>query len=293
VLAASAAVSAGAQAVISTAQAVLAASAAVSAGAQAVLAGSAALSASNSAGLLTTQVTTVTGAYTQTVTDSVIVANSSNYTIKLVSIPTGQQVTVTKPSYTNSSAVAAVTISGSAAITIAGTSAIQLVGAGDFMTMVFDGSNYQLIADKITSRSHLNRTGSFGTVDTRVRAFGSITFSEGNCHQIIAGSGTATGTVVTINVPGRYAFTYGEVMAVADVFGLVLNGSGLTTTGLASLATHPKVLCMSQQNNADMGATVSWSGFLNAGDTVRPMTNGGVGASGSPATYASFRVERL
>lgn len=237
-------------------------------------------------------VSTVNAAYVQQGADSMIIANSSNYTISLVAAATGKELTILKPAQFNSSAVSAVTIAGSGTITIAGTSSIQLVGAGDYMRLFYDGNNYQLSSDRITSRSLLNRTGGFGTADTRVRAFGSVAFTEGNCHRIIAGSATTTGALLSIDVPGRYAITYSDAMSVADIMGLVLNGSGLTTTGLAAIVPHRKVLAITQ-NVTDQAAAVSWSGYLNAGDTVRPMTNGGIGSAGGPNTYGIFSVERL
>ena len=227
-----------------------------------------------------------TAVYNATPADSVIVANSSNYTINLYGgMPVGSRIAIKKGVTSGSSVV---TIAGSSA-TIDGVNSIDLVSNGDYLDLVAESaSEWKIESDRISCYAHLHTTAGYGadSVASRVRRFAVFAQGGGNCFTV-SNVGT-TACTVTINLPGIYTFCYSDLFSAADVCGLVVN-TGSSTTDVTSLDPNCVVATASSWA-ADQLGTCSWTGPLKAGDVVKPVTRG-VSDSSVPAR-AHFTISR-
>ena len=227
-------------------------------------------------------VSTVSATYTQQGTDSMIIANSTNYTISLVSAAAGKELTINRGTTTNSSAVI---IAGSGGITIGGVSTIQLPRSGDYLRLFFDGSNYQIGADRVSAYAHLDTLNGYGSGATKIVKFTNITSAIGNAFTV---SNDATnGLSFTVNLPGVYAVGYDGTFTSGAQFGISLNASSLITNFTAYAKADQ--LAVTEVTAANTFGHVSWVGPLRAGDIVRPHTDGvATSAANQNNSYISF-----
>lgn len=219
--------------------------------------------------------TVVTATYSATTSDATIIANSTNYTVRLFTAVgnAGREIVVQRGTTTNSSFVV---VAGTSAQTIGGVSSISLPRTQDFMVLYSDNANWQIKGSRITSAGHFQSTNGYGSGNTRIRKYSNEIYNIGNC-MTFANSAT-DGLSATINLAGVYSFSYTELFNGLEVGGLTLNAAGELSTDVTSV-TAANVLAMGTTPAADQMACISWTGKLDAGDVVRPHTRATTDAS--------------
>lgn len=141
-----------------------------------------------------------------------------------------------------------------------------------------------LIRPSSGSMVRLNTTNGYGSTNTKIRRFTNITTNQGS--DITYADSATLGASFTINTSGVYAISYGDQFSSNSQAGLSLNSTQLTTN--VYQITIADILGL-QSNTANNWARSSWIGYLNAGDVVRPHTDGtgnGVNSGGFDFTIA-------
>jgi hypothetical protein len=144
----------------------------------------------------------------------------------------------------------------------------------------------------VQSMIRVNTANGFGTTDTRIRRFSNIT--NGVNGAVIQGSDitvsdtAANGTVFTIVTSGVYSISYSVDWTPAGTGGLSLNSTELTTdlTGVTNLGSRIAI----GGSAGSQPTVVSWTGYLVAGDKIRPHTDGTGAAQANRNTLTITRV---
>jgi hypothetical protein len=224
------------------------------------------------------------GSYTTTLPTAVGIAGR-RFTLVLVTAGTGNLLTIA----TTSSQTMGPYASGG----------LKMASAGDSVTLISDGTNWQVESLKIdvsaryTTNAGNNVTNATVTyVDYEDKDFDALSMCSGT------GSGnvttTNTGFKCTIPVSGKYRVTVSTLSASGGgwaageqwVVGIYVNNTSKAFQGSYSQATH----------TAPMTAQVSATLSLVAGDIVEPacyQASGGTLAIDTSATYNCFHIERL
>jgi hypothetical protein len=121
------------------------------------------------------------------------------------------------------------------------------------------------------SSIRVDTANGFGATNTKIRRFSTVRHNLGD--DIVYTDSATEGAKFQVLSDGIYSITYMEQSANC-VAGLTLNSANLTTniTSLV-LNANNEVLSISALSTGDQ-QTTSWTGFLTAGDIVRPHTNG-------------------
>lgn len=124
-----------------------------------------------------------------------------------------------------------------------------------------------------------------GSTNTKIRR---IETAHTNLGKAISVTHSATaGTSFKINESGIYAIEYTEQHNALFAAGISRNSAELTTS-VGSL-TASTLLGLSY-NAADDGASVSWTGWLNAGDIIRPHTDA---APAATTIFVRFNITKV
>lgn len=127
----------------------------------------------------------------------------------------------------------------------------------------------------------LNTGNGVGAVNTKIRKFSNNSTSG---TAITYATSSNSGASLTVNEAGIYAVTYGDNSTGADLFGLSLNSTHLTTN-VQSLTANSELLTIVTLIGSSNPTAVSWVGALNVGDVIRPHTNGISGGTNSGLEY--------
>ena len=120
---------------------------------------------------------------------------------------------------------------------------------------------------------HYTTTNGYGSSGTRIRKYTDLTASANVGTEFTADNSATSGLSITINASGFYSFSYSEVFGEAEAFGLSIHAPDLMVD-VTSLAVA-NILALSSTWVADQASNASWSGYLVAGDVVRPHTRAG------------------
>jgi len=127
----------------------------------------------------------------------------------------------------------------------------------------------------------------FGSTNTKIRRFTTTALSQGT--DITYADSATLGASFTINAAGMYAVTYSDSGTAATQIGLSLNTSTPTTAVGAISAAQRLTGGTTTAANGYFGSAV-WTGYLAAGDVVRPHSDGvAVGATDN-TTFTIARV---
>jgi len=144
-------------------------------------------------------------------------------------------------------------------------------------------TTWAILDERITSQLRLSNYAGYGSTDTKIMQFSVVQENIGNLfteNHVSGYSGGAEGLEITVTKSGKYAISFCSYASGGDN-GLSLNSSQLTTDYFSINVADKLNSTYQVAGGIDTG--VSWSGYLDAGDIVRPHTRGGV--STSDATY--------
>lgn len=177
-----------------------------------------------------------------------------------------------------------------------GTLTLQTGPAGakvDAISLAADGTPTFLKVPKNTavqSMIRLHTANGNGSGSTVIRRFLTVVTNQGSDITYTTSADTSVlGSVFTINTNGVYTISYTDAFSTQTRLGLSLNSSQLTTA-ISSVTTANK-LCAQQSPSANNEATISWTGYLVAGDVIRPHSDGGANAASLPLTQ--FTITRV
>lgn len=138
-------------------------------------------------------------------------------------------------------------------------------------------TDFEILNPSISSQIRLNTANGYGSTNTKIRRFTNIVTNQGT--DITYADSATLGASFTINTSGFYAISYTDVFNNPDSVGLSLNSSELTTN-IQSLVTIADALAWMSTANTNFGGDVAWSGYLSAGDVIRPHCGAGVTGTG-------------
>lgn len=136
------------------------------------------------------------------------------------------------------------------------------------------------------SRIVTDAPNGFGSTNTRIRKFTSLTVTGTAIS--VAANPSVTGEAFTINENGIYSFVMSDRSGVTDQLGFSLNSTQLSTDIRSITAAHVLTVSTFESGNV---RTVSWTGYLNAGDIVRPHSSDGT--MNGTETYLKCFVTQL
>lgn len=142
------------------------------------------------------------------------------------------------------------------------------------------------VVGEIKSMHRLNTGNGFGSTNTKIRRWLNVVTSQGN--DVTYADSATLGASFTIESPGVYGITYADNTSVDTGVGLSLNSSQLTTN-INDIAVADRLT----YGYAPIGSnpfSVHWSGYLVAGDVVRPHS---VGGSVGIASRSDFTITKL
>ena len=137
------------------------------------------------------------------------------------------------------------------------------------------------------SMVRLNTANGYGSTNTKIRRFTNTVTNTGS--DITYADSATNGASFTINTSGIYSISYSDNFNAADYNGISLNMSG-GTTAITNL-TISQILSVGASAGSSSAACCSWTGYLTAGDVVRPHTFGS--ASGSVTGAQHFTIARV
>ena len=182
-----------------------------------------------------------------------------------------------------------VTITAAAGVTITGTPLTLATSKGG--SLVRTASNTWTFksggGEVITSSVFLNTTNGYGSTNNKIRRFTNTVRNSG--ADITYADTAADGASFTINTTGMYSVHFGDQFSGSNHFGISLNSNQLTTSILTITVSH--LLSLGTTATANYLGVSSFSGFLTAGDVVRPHTAGQ--ASGTNSSRCVFSIARV
>lgn len=234
-------------------------------------------------------VSTKTGAYTVTSSDDFLIGDATSgaftFTLPAAASNTGKVLRFQK-SDTSSNEL---TIDGNASETIGGTLTRKVAVRYDNITIVSDGTNWQVLANNTTNEIiYSSGAGvSHGSTNTAIRRIETLGKSVGGA--ITYASSAANGTSFTINEPGIYSISYSDRNSGGTaVLGISVDSAELTTnintplTGITGRA--------SQGTTSTLVANVGYTGRFNIGQVIRPHTNGNTNSGDAACMFTITKV---
>jgi hypothetical protein len=232
-------------------------------------------------------VVTKTTTYTATTSDDVIFGDTSGgaWTLALYTAVgnTGKRLYLKK----TTSDTTAWTIDPNASETINGVTTWKLATQYSSLTLISDGTNWQILSFEIGDSYSYTFTGNGHGTNNKIRLMSGTPVSAGGD---VACTNPATGSQCVINTPGIYDITYIDKANLTALFGITKNPSVLTGAGgsVASLAMHTEVLATAETDGT-IRATAHAAERLAAGDTVYPQTDGNVNSTSAQAVFFIVR----
>lgn len=131
------------------------------------------------------------------------------------------------------------------------------------------------------SMVRLDTTNGYGSTATMIRRFSNVVDEFGSA---IAYTDSATdGASFIAQADGVYSIVYSDSFGSQSWFGISVNSNELTTEiGNMTDSSDRLVMSTKTNNNIHSPLEVTWIGFLNAGDVVRPHSEG-IDSSTSPS----------
>ena len=150
---------------------------------------------------------------------------------------------------------------------------IILPKVGDFIVVQqsVNSDCWEIVNERITSQLRLDTYAGYGSTDTKIMRFTTVTENFGNMfseNHVSGYSGNAKGLEITINRSGRYAFIHSGVESgTAAFYGLSLN-SAQRTTDVTSITAN--TICSISFGSATAGIVMAYTAYLKKGDIMRP-----------------------
>ena len=137
------------------------------------------------------------------------------------------------------------------------------------------------------SEVHLHTTNGFGSTNTKIRRWTTAITNTGS--DITYADSSTLGATFTINTTGLYSIDYTDQFNAADILGISLNSSQLTTSIISITAADAIIYTSSSDANevTDVGITLT----LVATDVIRCHAGGAV--TGAVPARARFHMTRI
>jgi hypothetical protein len=143
-----------------------------------------------------------------------------------------------------------------------------------------------VVTEEADSMVQVNTTSGYGSTGTRIRRFSNLVSSIGS--DITYVDSATDGASFTVNSSGIYSVSYTDSFSAAGQIAISKNQTLPLTTNAASLGTE--ALAAATSSSVDIEINAAWTGYLEEGDILRPVTNG-TSNSSSP-TICSFTVAK-
>jgi hypothetical protein len=216
--------------------------------------------------------------YTITDVDGVevieVTAGASDRTIVLPTLADNQEriLTISKVD----AGAGSVIVDGEGAEAINEVLTIELPKRWDSLVLFGGTAEWEIISERISCQLRLDGYAGFGAVDNKIMQFTNSRENYGNVFSENHSTGYGTGNdglEITVNKSGKYAFTFSLFYGASSLqFGLSLNSSQLTTSIIS--INSQDTLCIEYAPASGLNATVAWTGYLSAGDVIRPHSGG-------------------
>jgi len=145
-------------------------------------------------------------------------------------------------------------------------------GSWKFMSDGTDGWIVSSYANTTQHEIHLDTGNGHGSTNNKIRIFTNARLNTGDA--LTYATSAVNGDSVTVNEDGVYAVHYSDKRtAAACNFGISVNGSALTTE-IYACSYAQGLRAFSEASVAAKIGQVSWTGYLSAGDIIRPHTDG-------------------
>jgi hypothetical protein len=169
---------------------------------------------------------------------------------------------------------------------------VALQEAGTPNTFIDDVSGYltqsevvqSVLFQEQDSIVRLNTANGYGSTGTAIRRFSTVVENIGDA--ILYTDSAINGASFTALKNGIYSFSYSESFTIASSSGLSLNASSLSTA-LSSLSVNQRIAATTQGANTTQIQNTAWTGYLNAGDIIRPHTDGSAAAVNAFITFTA------
>lgn len=136
------------------------------------------------------------------------------------------------------------------------------------------------------SSVRVDTANGYGSTATKIRRFSNV---RDNIGADIAYLDSATdGASFTVNSAGVYNISYSDNFSAASRYGISKNASSLTAA-LETLSSS-QILGIEVTPGTNQDASISWSGYLNNGDIIRPHTDG---VSNGVVGRTSFTISKV
>jgi hypothetical protein len=138
------------------------------------------------------------------------------------------------------------------------------------------------------SSVRVNTANGYGsTASNKIRRFSSVVENLGSDITYLDDS--ANGATFTIMSSGVYNITYTDQFSAQCLMGLSKNASSLTSA-IQSLSAS-QILSVTNSVSANQPESVSWQGYLSAGDIIRPHSEGT--SSGTTTSAVNFTISKV
>ena len=129
-------------------------------------------------------------------------------------------------------------------------------------------------------------TGYGSTSGNKIRRFSNLADNIGTDIEYV--DSPTNGATFTIKSSGIYSVSYSDNFSAASRFGISKNASSLTSS--LELLTSSEILGVEISASGGQDASISWTGYLVAGDIIRPHTDGG---GNSQVIRSSFTISKV
>lgn len=139
------------------------------------------------------------------------------------------------------------------------------------------------------NKVQLNTANGYGSTNTKIRRYSTTVAYLGTA--ITYTDSSTDGATFTINEPGYYQITVGEVYSSASNLGISLNSSQLTTS-IPSITIADR-LNFFTSSAAGFQAACSWGGYLDVDDVIRSHHSGTAAATNADCHFTISKMGNL
>jgi hypothetical protein len=212
-----------------------------------------------------------------------LLANNAGRRIKILKV-SGASITTVAPNATDTNS-----------LTNDGLASIDLARNGMFVELEANTSTgkWEAIDERVASQFRIDGYAGYGSVDNKIMQFTNVRDNYGNYfaeNHSTGYNGGTEGLEITIQRSGKWSFTYTvtSTTITSSYRGLSLNSASLTVNVL-SLAAAEVLVVQGAVDTTPGGLVtgVTWCGYLNKGDIIRPHTSGVVPPSADQNNFTA------
>lgn len=134
----------------------------------------------------------------------------------------------------------------------------------------------------------LNTANGYGSSGTMIRRFTNVVTNQGS--DITYVDSATAGASFTINTAGVYAISFSDSLSAGEYIGISKNAASLST-GIQGTAIAAVLIMGSNVSAGVAVGSCAWTGYLAAGDVIRPHNNGTT--SGATTNAQQFTIARV